>query len=52
MAAKEIVTALREIAAGKAQVDETAVLAEDRWKPALHRQMIAQAEDPELPPEM
>jgi DNA-directed RNA polymerase subunit omega len=49
---KEIVTALREIAAGKAQVDETAVLAEDRWKPALHRQMIAQAEDPELPPEM
>ena len=47
---KEIVTALREIAAGKFEIDDSAVLAEDRWKPA-HRQTVAPAEDEELPPE-
>lgn len=47
---KEIVTSLREIAAGKFRIDETAVLAEDRWKP-VHRQVTDKAEDEELPPE-
>lgn len=46
---KEVVTALREIAAGKVTVDETEVLADDRWKP-LHRQTVPQIDD-ELPPE-
>ena len=48
---KEIVTSLREIAAGNFQIDETAVLAEDRWKPS-HRQIADVAEDDELPPEI
>ena len=47
---KEIVTALREIAAGEFQIDESAVLAEDRWKP-VHRQVVDEREDEELPPE-
>ena len=46
---KEVVTALREIAAGFFDVDESAVIAEDRWKPA-HRRAIPD-EDDELPPE-
>lgn len=46
---KEVVMALREIAAGAFQVDQTAVLAEDRWKP-VHRRTEAEIED-ELPPE-
>ncbi len=46
---KEVVTALREIAAGQFEVDETAVVAEDRWKPA-HRRAIPDDDD-ELPPE-
>jgi len=46
---KEVVTALREIAAGEFQVDQSAVLAEDRWKP-LHRQTGPEIDD-ELPPE-
>lgn len=46
---KEVVTALREIAAGRVLVDETEVLADDRWKP-LHRQTVPQV-DEELPPE-
>lgn len=46
---KEVVTALREIAAGEFQIDESAVLAEDRWKPT-ERQAVAEADD-ELPPE-
>ena len=46
---KEVVTALREIAAGKVRIDETEVLAEDAWKP-IHRQRIAPVDD-ELPPE-
>ncbi|MFT6145602.1 MAG: DNA-directed RNA polymerase subunit omega [Myxococcota bacterium] len=46
---KEVVTALREIAAGQFEVDESAVIAEDRWKPA-HRRAIPEDDD-ELPPE-
>jgi DNA-directed RNA polymerase omega subunit len=46
---KEVVLALREIAAAKFEIDDSAVLAEDRWKP-LHRQK-SQADDDELPPE-
>lgn len=47
---KEVVTSLREIAAGHFEVDETEVLADDRWKP-LHRQRKPEAVDEELPPE-
>ena len=47
---KEVVTALREIAAGEFEIDETAVLAEDRWKP-LHRRQAVVVDD-ELPPEL
>ena len=46
---KEVVTALREIAAGKFEIDETAVMADDRWKP-LDRQTTPIFDD-ELPPE-
>lgn len=46
---KEVVTALREIAAGKFQIDESAVLADDRWKP-VDRQSAPVLDD-ELPPE-
>lgn len=45
---KEVVTALREIAAGEFKIDDSAVLAEDRWKP-LHRRQLEV--DEELPPE-
>ncbi len=47
---KEVVTALREIAADKFRVDESQVLAEDRWKP-VHRQSNTEQVDEELPPE-
>lgn len=47
---KEVVTALREIAAHKFEVDDSQVLAEDRWKP-LHRQSNPEPVDEELPPE-
>ncbi len=46
---KEVVTALREIAAGKFEIDESAVLADDRWKP-VDRQSAPLLDD-ELPPE-
>ncbi len=46
---KEVVTALREIAAGEFEIDQSAVLAEDRWKPA-HRRSEPDIDD-ELPPE-
>lgn len=46
---KEVVTALREIAAGKFEIDESAVLSDDRWKP-VERQANALLDD-ELPPE-
>jgi DNA-directed RNA polymerase subunit omega len=48
---KEIVMALREIAAGKFEIDDSAVLADDRWKP-VHRQTADKAADEELPPEI
>jgi DNA-directed RNA polymerase subunit omega len=51
---KEVVTALREIAAGKFQVDDSAVMAHDDWMPHHRRQTEAvdPAEDlDELPPE-
>lgn len=46
---KEVVTALREIAAGEFSIDQSAVLAEDRWKPQ-HRRAAPEVDD-ELPPE-
>lgn len=46
---KEVVTALREIAAGKFQIDDSGVTGEERWLPT-HRQS-APAVDDELPPE-
>jgi DNA-directed RNA polymerase subunit omega len=48
---KEIVTALREIAAGRFRIDDSRVMAEDRWKPAERRSQAA-IEDEELPPEI
>lgn len=47
---KEVVTALREIAAGKFEIDDSEVIAEDRWKPS-HRQAAVDTYDEELPPE-
>jgi DNA-directed RNA polymerase subunit omega len=48
---KEVVMALREIAARQFQIDESYVLAEDRWMPS-HRQVPSTREDEELPPEI
>jgi DNA-directed RNA polymerase subunit omega len=48
---KEVVTALREIAAGKFTIDDSQVIAEDRWKP-IHRQRNPEPVDDELPPEV
>lgn len=47
---KEIVLSLREIAARRFEVDESAVLAEDTWKP-IHRR-APEAQDEDLPPEI
>lgn len=47
---KEVVTALREIAAGKFQIDDSGVTGEDRWLPT-HRQTQPEPVDDELPPE-
>lgn len=51
---KEVVTALREIAAGHFEIDQSSVTAQNEWLP-LHRQAeLAQAAAPaddELPPE-
>jgi DNA-directed RNA polymerase subunit omega len=52
---KEVVIALREIAAGEFKIDDSAVLAEDRWKPEDRRTAPAAAHvevDDELPPEL
>jgi DNA-directed RNA polymerase subunit omega len=54
---KEVVMALRELAAGAFDVDDSKVLAEDRWKPDHRReQPIDDAPEPELdfelPPEL
>jgi DNA-directed RNA polymerase subunit omega len=45
---KEVVTALREIAAGHFQIDESQIAACDDWKP-FHRQRQPTVDD-ELPP--
>lgn len=47
---KEVVTALREIAAGKFRIDDSAVTGEERWLPS-HRQTETAPVDDELPPE-
>lgn len=47
---KEVVMALREIAAGEFQIDDSAVVAEERWLP-LDRQTSPPEFDEELPPE-
>lgn len=48
---KDVVLSLREIAAGQFEIDDSAVLAEDRWKPVDRRATAPAAEDEELPPE-
>ena len=51
---KEVVTALREVAARAFTVDESKVLAEDRWMPEERRTSVDEADDDfddELPPE-
>ncbi len=48
---KEVVTALREIAANKFKIDDSAVRNEERWKPE-HRKVQPGGVDDELPPEM
>ncbi len=48
---KEVVTALREVAAGHFEIDDSEVIAHDIWKP-LHRQRHATVLDDELPPEI
>ena len=48
---KEVVMALREIAAGEFQIDDSAVLAEDTWKPSHRRVEVEEDIDDELPPE-
>jgi DNA-directed RNA polymerase subunit omega len=46
---KEVVTALREIAAGHFDIDDSAVLAHDEWVP--ERDQSGAVIDDELPPE-
>ena len=48
---KEVVTSLREIAAGHFEIDDSAVHKHDLWKP-LHRQRHTEVVDDELPPEL
>ncbi len=48
---KEVVTSLREIAAGHFEIDDSAVREHDMWKP-LHRQRQPVLVDDELPPEL
>ena len=48
---KEVVTALREVAAGHFDIDESQVVATDTWKPEHRRAIPAAAIDDELPPE-
>lgn len=48
---KEVVTALREIAAGKFQIDDSSVVGDDRWLPTHRQKEPASAVDDELPPE-
>ena len=54
---KEVVMALRELAAGAFEVDDSKVMAEDRWKPDHRREhVVEEAIEPEfdfeLPPEL
>ena len=54
---KEVVMALRELAAGAFEVDDSRVLAEDRWKPDHRRDQKVEDQiepdlDFELPPEL
>ena len=51
---KEVVTALREVAARAFTIDESKVLAEDRWMPEERRTSVDAVDDEfddELPPE-
>ncbi len=51
---KEVVTALREVAAGHFEIDDSEVLAHDLWKPEHRRRQTPDAGpiiDDELPPE-
>jgi DNA-directed RNA polymerase subunit omega len=48
---KEVVTALREVAAGHFEIDDSEVLATDTWKPEHRRAAPSAAIDDELPPE-
>ena len=48
---KEVVSALREIAAGEFTIDQSAVLAEDRWMPIDRQAATLEAENLDLPPE-
>jgi len=48
---KEVVTALREVAAGHFQIDDSAVLAHDLWLPEHRRTVTDSVIDDELPPE-
>lgn len=48
---KEVVTALREIAAGKFQIDDSKVSGDERWLPSHRQTEPASIVDEELPPE-
>jgi DNA-directed RNA polymerase subunit omega len=48
---KEIVMALREIAAEKFTIDDSAVAGDDKWLPSHRQKEGAPALDDELPPE-
>jgi len=51
---KEVVTALREVAAGHFEIDDRAVMEHDMWVPEHRRAVGAEAQtviDDELPPE-
>jgi DNA-directed RNA polymerase omega subunit len=48
---KEVVTALREIAANKFVIDDSAVKNEETWKPE-HRKINVGGMDEEVPPEL
>lgn len=51
---KEVVMALREVAANAFDIDDSAVMAEDRWMPEHRRTSVDEVEDEfddELPPE-
>ncbi len=48
---KEVVMALREIAAGRVNVDDSEVTAHDEWLPERGEPAFAASVDDELPPE-